>query len=110
MTSTHSRAEKIAVTTAVVGISIVVIMPFLSIPFHVPYPRWALTPMEHVIYLLFVSLLVFIVGVPASVIAIFQKRNWITWTALVGCLGIWPLGIAAIYGVALLFGENIEMQ
>ncbi len=85
-------------------------MPFLSIPFHVPYPAWALTPMEHGIYLSVVSLLVLMVGVPASIIAIRQKRRRLGWLSLIGCMVVWPLGIAAIYIVASLFGENINMQ
>jgi hypothetical protein len=108
MTSTRSKSEKIAVAVAVVGATIVLVMPFLSVPFHVPNPQWTLTLMEHAIYLMFVSLFVFLVGVPASFIAIVQKRSWIAWAALVGCLGTWPLGVAAIYGVAFLFGEQIS--
>jgi hypothetical protein len=106
----YTGAEKIAVTTAFAGAVMVIIMPFFSIPFHVPYPSWALTPMEHGIYLFFVSVFVLIVGAPVSIIAIRQKRRKLGWLSLIGCVFMWPLGVAASFFVAFLFGENINIH
>jgi hypothetical protein len=106
----YTGAEKIAVITALAGAVMVTIMPFFSIPFHVPYPSWALTPMEYGIYLFFVSVLVVVVGAPASIIAIRQKRRKLGWLSLIGCVFIWPLGVAACFFVAFLFGEHINIH
>ncbi|MCD4780232.1 MAG: hypothetical protein K8S27_06775 [Candidatus Omnitrophica bacterium] len=103
------KALKISIITAVIGDAIVLIMPFFSIPFHVPYPRWALTPMEYAIYMFFISVIVFVVGVPSAIIAIYRRGEGMAWLALLGCLGTWPLGVAAGYFVGFLFGVKITM-
>jgi hypothetical protein len=108
MNNTHTRAEKIAKTTALLGIIIVILMPFFSIPFEVPYPFWAITPMEHSIYLFCFSILVLLFGAPASLLTIRNKRKRVGWLSLACCLLTWPLGVAAIYFVAFLFGKNIN--
>lgn len=109
MTYKHTGAKKIAAITAITGIVTVVGMPFFSVPFHVPYPSWALTPMAHGIFLGLFSVLILIVGVPASLIAIRQKRRRIGWISLISCVVTWPLGVVAIFVVAFLFGENISI-
>lgn len=103
-------AEKIAAITAFTGAVMVIIMPFFSIPFHVPYPSWALTPMGHGIYLFLISVLVFIIGAPASIIAIRKKRRKVGWLSLFGCVATWPIGVAALFIVAFLFGEKINIH
>ena len=109
MTYKHTGAEKVAAITAIAGIVTVVSMPFFSIPFHVPYPSWVLIPMEHGIFLGLFSLLVLIVGVPASLIAIRQKRRRLGWISLISCVVTWPLGVVAIFVVAFLCGESISI-
>jgi ABC-type proline/glycine betaine transport system permease subunit len=84
-------------------------MPFFSIPFHVPYPSWTLTPMEHGIYLFMVSAVALILGAPSSIIAIRQRHRSLGWLSLLGCMVTWPLGVAATFIVAFVFGEHINV-
>ena len=110
MGRTRTKAEKIATASVTLGILIAIGMPMLSVPFKVPYPVWALTPLENAVYLFLLSVTVLLVGGPASIITICRKRGRGGWLYLLGCLAIGPIGVAAIYAVAFMLGESITVH
>ena len=105
----YRKPMRIAMMTAIIGAVIVIIMPLFSIPFTMPYPRWAISPMELVIFMFIVSVLVFLIGVPASIIAINNKGGRNAWLILIGCLATYPLGIVATLFVAYIFNVKINL-
>lgn len=81
-------------------------MPFLNLS----EPHRFVSPMAYAIFMSLISLLAFFVGVPASAATIHQQRPVLGWVAMVGCVLMFPISLAALRVASCVLGIPINLS